>query len=311
MNRAVTSGGIDAESIGSHLRTHCAAALRIGDTGKSRSSDRCQAMPTVKRDAIPRIRRPTSPSRDSRRGGVVGESSPAVAGVRISHPDRLIYPDLGISKIQLAQYYEGIAEWIVRMSPGRDPSSIVSDGPRAKTLTDAHRSNRSHVRAAAGRAHIDDIAMRHHRRLMHLLEFGQQLLTSAFVPDEELSGHEVMPAHFVAAQQPIELGGYGSRFHRKRIHIDVSTRTIMRPNVWLTTLVHAGVEFRAPEARIREAHEELSVGGTRTRILMTSRTTERMIRLCLLAGCPTSHRRSVDATQWNDLEDPPDSAIHF
>jgi len=44
---------------------------------------------------------------------LVGESSPAVAGVRISHPDRLIYPDLGISKIQLAQYYERIAEWIV------------------------------------------------------------------------------------------------------------------------------------------------------------------------------------------------------
>jgi bifunctional non-homologous end joining protein LigD len=29
---------------------------------------------------------------------------PTVAGVRISHPDRLIYPDLGISKIQLAHY---------------------------------------------------------------------------------------------------------------------------------------------------------------------------------------------------------------
>jgi len=32
-----------------------------------------------------------------------------VVGVRISHPDRLIYPDLGISKIQLARYYEEIA----------------------------------------------------------------------------------------------------------------------------------------------------------------------------------------------------------
>jgi bifunctional non-homologous end joining protein LigD len=41
------------------------------------------------------------------------QSSPAVAGVRISHPDRLIYPDLEISKIQLARYYERIAEWIV------------------------------------------------------------------------------------------------------------------------------------------------------------------------------------------------------
>ena len=36
-----------------------------------------------------------------------------VAGIRVSHPDRLIYPDLGLSKLQLAQYYEYIAEWIV------------------------------------------------------------------------------------------------------------------------------------------------------------------------------------------------------
>ena len=69
-------------------------------------------MPTTTRDAISRIRKPTSRSRDSRRSRPV-EPSSAVAGVRISHPDRLIYPDLGISKIQLAQYYERIAEWIV------------------------------------------------------------------------------------------------------------------------------------------------------------------------------------------------------
>ena len=31
-----------------------------------------------------------------------------VGGVRISHPDRLIYPQLDISKIQLARYFERI-----------------------------------------------------------------------------------------------------------------------------------------------------------------------------------------------------------
>jgi hypothetical protein len=44
---------------------------------------------------------------------IADPDTPTVAGVRISHPDRLIYPDLGISKIQLAHYYEEIAEWIV------------------------------------------------------------------------------------------------------------------------------------------------------------------------------------------------------
>jgi bifunctional non-homologous end joining protein LigD len=47
-----------------------------------------------------------------------------VAGVRISHPDRLIYPNLGISKIQLARYYEEIADWIVPHVAGR-PLTLV------------------------------------------------------------------------------------------------------------------------------------------------------------------------------------------
>jgi bifunctional non-homologous end joining protein LigD len=47
-----------------------------------------------------------------------------VAGVRISHPHRLIYPDLGISKIQLARYYEEIADWIVPHVAGR-PLTLV------------------------------------------------------------------------------------------------------------------------------------------------------------------------------------------
>jgi bifunctional non-homologous end joining protein LigD len=51
-------------------------------------------------------------------------SASTVVGVRLSHPDRLIYPDLGISKIQLARYYERIAEWIVPHVAGR-PLTLV------------------------------------------------------------------------------------------------------------------------------------------------------------------------------------------
>jgi bifunctional non-homologous end joining protein LigD len=64
------------------------------------------------------------PRRISRRSPGDGEPSPAVAGIRISHPDRLIYPDMGISKIQLAQYYERIAKWIVPHVAGR-PLTLV------------------------------------------------------------------------------------------------------------------------------------------------------------------------------------------
>ncbi len=51
-------------------------------------------------------------------------SEARIAGVRISHPDRLVYADLGISKIDLARYYERIAAWIVPHAAGR-PLTLV------------------------------------------------------------------------------------------------------------------------------------------------------------------------------------------
>ena len=47
-----------------------------------------------------------------------------VGGVRISHPDRLIYPQLDISKIQLARYFERIGDWILPHVAGR-PLTLV------------------------------------------------------------------------------------------------------------------------------------------------------------------------------------------
>lgn len=46
-------------------------------------------------------------------------SSSTVGGIRISHPDRVIYPDLGISKIQLARYFERIGDWMLPHVVGR------------------------------------------------------------------------------------------------------------------------------------------------------------------------------------------------
>jgi len=36
-----------------------------------------------------------------------------VAGVRLSHPDKVLYPEHGITKLELALYYERIADWIL------------------------------------------------------------------------------------------------------------------------------------------------------------------------------------------------------
>jgi len=51
-------------------------------------------------------------------------STPTVAGIPISHPDRVIYPEQEISKVELARYYERIGDWIVPHVKGR-PLTLV------------------------------------------------------------------------------------------------------------------------------------------------------------------------------------------
>jgi bifunctional non-homologous end joining protein LigD len=67
-------------------------------------------------------RRPARKSSDpSRTRSSAGD---AVAGIRISHPDRLIYPDLAITKLQFAQYFASVADWFSTHIKGR-PLTLV------------------------------------------------------------------------------------------------------------------------------------------------------------------------------------------
>ena len=52
------------------------------------------------------------------------ENDNIVAGVPISHPDRVLYPDLKLTKIDVARYYDSIAQWIVPHVAGR-PLTLV------------------------------------------------------------------------------------------------------------------------------------------------------------------------------------------
>ncbi len=46
-----------------------------------------------------------------RRGIGANKQNHEVAGVKITNPDKVLYPEAGITKIELARYYEAIAEW--------------------------------------------------------------------------------------------------------------------------------------------------------------------------------------------------------
>ncbi len=63
------------------------------------------------------------------------ESRPDVAGIRISHPERLIFPALGISKLDLAHYAEVVGDWMLPHVAGR-PLTLVHcpDGLSAPCL---------------------------------------------------------------------------------------------------------------------------------------------------------------------------------
>jgi bifunctional non-homologous end joining protein LigD len=47
-----------------------------------------------------------------------------VAGVALSHPDRVLYPETGFTKLDLARYYEAIADWVLPHVKGR-PLTLV------------------------------------------------------------------------------------------------------------------------------------------------------------------------------------------
>src|SRR3954471_24725547 len=82
-------------------------------------SSQCRTAPAGAHEVV-RMTRSVSPAKHSRsHSPAVSDSAATVVGIRISHPDRVIYPDLGISKVQLARYYERIAAWIVPHVAGR------------------------------------------------------------------------------------------------------------------------------------------------------------------------------------------------
>ena len=72
---------------------------------------------------VTRERAVAAPAREGK-GRNASRDTNVVAGVTITHPDRLLYPDPPITKIDVARYYDTIAEWIVPHVAGR-PLTLV------------------------------------------------------------------------------------------------------------------------------------------------------------------------------------------
>jgi bifunctional non-homologous end joining protein LigD len=65
----------------------------------------------VREEAVDAPDKPVSSKRDPNKRGANSEDT--VAGIKISNPEKLLYPDVGISKLELAKFYEEIGDWLV------------------------------------------------------------------------------------------------------------------------------------------------------------------------------------------------------
>jgi bifunctional non-homologous end joining protein LigD len=102
-----------------------ASFLGLREDKPADAVEREQAQPPASRT---RAASPEAVSKDAR-----------IAGVRLSHADRLVWPDSGITKRDLARYYESVAPWLLPQLAKR-PLSLLRcpDGSAAECFFQKH-----------------------------------------------------------------------------------------------------------------------------------------------------------------------------
>lgn len=94
-----------------------------------------------------------------------GTGKPLVAGVPISHPERVVDPQSGTTKLQLAQFYEAVAPWLLPFLANR-PVSLVRapDGVGGEQFFQKHAERLAipHI------THLDPALDPGHARLMEI-----------------------------------------------------------------------------------------------------------------------------------------------
>jgi bifunctional non-homologous end joining protein LigD len=73
---------------------------------------------------------------------------PAIAGVRISHPARVIFPDAGLTKLDLVQYYHRVSRWMLPHLEGRPLTlkQCAPDADHCRYLRHSGERGPTHVR---------------------------------------------------------------------------------------------------------------------------------------------------------------------
>ena len=111
--------------------------------------------PATVLDATEAIGRSSTKSARTRVAKDGSAASNVVAGVRITNPDKELYPECGITKLELARYYEAVGPWIVPQIEKR-PLTLVRcpNGWQSKCFFQKHADR--HVSSALERVTVQE-----------------------------------------------------------------------------------------------------------------------------------------------------------
>jgi bifunctional non-homologous end joining protein LigD len=151
-----------------------------------------------------------NPSTSSPQGNV------EIAGIKLTHPDRVLFPDQGITKLELAHYYEQVADWMIPHVKER-PLTLVRcpEGHKKQCFYQRHVTDsigdpiRS-IRVKEGRSTVSYVAVDSTPGLIALVQMGvleihtwgsrqdhleqPDRLTFDFDPDPALSWKQIREA---------------------------------------------------------------------------------------------------------------------
>lgn len=121
--------------------------------------------------------RAAASSRGSAAADVAADASNAAA-IPLTHPERIVFPDDGIRKQDVFDYYRAVAPWLLREIAGR-PLSIVRcpDGIAQACFFQKHRTagirhaDRVRIREESGKTR-DYLVVRDERQLLELVQFN-------------------------------------------------------------------------------------------------------------------------------------------
>src|SRR5205823_11993282 len=95
------------------------------EPGRGAPKPRASEAPRSKATQAPAVSRSERKPAERKPGAVSArDGSVQFAGVRLTHPERVLYPDQGITKLALAEYYATIEAWALPHLANR-PLSLV------------------------------------------------------------------------------------------------------------------------------------------------------------------------------------------